>query len=131
MAAKHFITAEIELIKIMLLQHKMRLYSLEATCIVSVLWWYQCLSVLTTQQVRGQVSRKGPYEQPVALRRHLAVVVTIQALIDYARPRPAAGWDSASGAGRPSPSVPDSGTLWTIGVPKPRNPVPAVGVSRW
>lgn len=89
---------------------------------------------LTSQQVRGQVSRQGPNKQPVTIGRQLALVVTIraiEALIECVWPWPAAGRYTEPGACWPSTRVPYPGAIWSVGVPKPRNPFPCTGVSRW
>lgn len=87
---------------------------------------------LTSKQVRGQVSGKGSYQQPVALRGQLLLLVAvraIQALVEHPWPRPPAGRNTATGAGWSSPCVPDPGTVRAVGVPEPRDPFPAA--SRW
>lgn len=110
-----------------------RMSCLHSSCFVEWLLWIcsnpRCNP--TSQQVRGQVSWQGPYEQPVALRRQLAFVVTIRAIeapIVYVWPRP--GRYTEPGAVWPT-RVPDPGAVWSICVPEPRNPFPRAGVSRW
>ena len=91
-------------------------------------------SGLTSQQVRGEMSREGSNQQPVALRGQLPLLIAIralQALVEHPWPRPPAGWYTATGAGWSSPSEADSGTVRAVGVPKPRDPFPAAVVSRW
>lgn len=79
------------------------------------------------------MSRKGPYEQPVALGWQLALVDTIrrvEALIEYVRARPAAGRYAEAGVSWPTAREPDPGSIGPVGVSEPRDPLAAAGVPR-
>lgn len=88
---------------------------------------------LTSQQVRWQVSRQGPYEQPVAVGWQLTLVDTIrsvEALIEYVRAWPAAARYAEAGVGWPTAREPDPGSIGPVGVSEPRDPLAAAGVAR-